>query len=89
MCIMVFVFFTIQVYLRINVYLDYNTTTDVQVVYTNSVPFPATTICNQNNFRYYIHSKQKVGHMGIKGASSFVDRLVDLDRMASNWDCFI
>ena len=45
-------FFIIQVALRVNVYFEYNTNVDVEKVYTTKVPFPAVTICNQNNFRF-------------------------------------
>ncbi len=50
-CIAVLFYFVYQVTLAILRYYEYATVTDVQVQYTTSLPFPAVTLCNQNNFR--------------------------------------
>jgi hypothetical protein len=43
--------FVMQVGVRTFDYFQYNTIVDVQLVYTDNIPFPAVTLCNQNNFR--------------------------------------
>ena len=43
--------FIYQVADRTFAYFDYNTTVSVNVLYTESVPFPAVTLCNINTFR--------------------------------------
>lgn len=46
---------------RLDTYFQYKANIDVQVIYTNTSPLPAVTICNQNNFRYviYVHKLDK------------------------------
>lgn len=50
---MIFYFFGInpQVIDRARVYFQYDTNTNVEVVYVDKVEFPSITICNQNNYR--------------------------------------
>ena len=43
--------FVTQIALRSVDFFKYSTTVDVEVIYTDSVKFPAVTFCNQNNFR--------------------------------------
>ncbi len=50
-CVSVMIYFIVQVTLSILKYQKHSTTTDVQVIYTSEVLFPAVTLCNQNNFR--------------------------------------
>ena len=45
------VLFIAQIASRSVDFLKYSTTVDVEVIYTDSVKFPAVTFCNQNNFR--------------------------------------
>ena len=45
------IYFIVQLTTSIIKYYEYETTTDVQVIYGESVLFPAVTLCNQNNFR--------------------------------------
>ena len=45
------VLFIAQIASRSVDFLKYSTTVDVEVMYTDSVKFPAVTFCNQNNFR--------------------------------------
>lgn len=43
--------FVSQVVTRSLVYLDYHSNVNVQLIYNNSIPFPAVTVCNQNQYR--------------------------------------
>ena len=45
------VLFVAQIASRSVDFFKYSTTVDVEVIYTDSVKFPAVTFCNQNNFR--------------------------------------
>ena len=49
-CLSVMAYFVVQLTTSIIKYYQYGTTTDVQVIYSDSVPFPAVTLCNQNTF---------------------------------------
>ena len=49
------VLFVAQIALRSVDFFKYSTTVDVEVIYTDSVKFPAVTFCNQNNFRLVGH----------------------------------
>lgn len=46
------ILFTSQVASRTFTYFEHHTNTELQVVYDTKIPFPAITVCNQNNFRY-------------------------------------
>ena len=55
-CVMsAIVLFVAQIASRSVDFLKYSTTVDVEVIYTDSVKFPAVTFCNQNNFRLVGH----------------------------------
>ena len=43
--------FVIQVGMRFSVYFEYKSNIDVKVNSVETLPFPAVTLCNQNNYR--------------------------------------
>lgn len=43
--------FVAQVGSRVASYFQYKSNVDVKVNYVDKIPFPAVTICNQNNYR--------------------------------------
>ena len=45
------IFCVVQVGIRTNAYLKYDTNIDIELKFVNQVPFPALTICNQNAYR--------------------------------------
>ena len=50
------VLFVAQITSRSLDFFKYSTTVDVEVIYEDSLKFPAVTFCNQNNFRLVIPS---------------------------------
>ena len=46
------IFFTYQLGNRLHVYFEYQSTVSVEMKFTDSMEFPAVTLCNQNSFRY-------------------------------------
>ena len=44
--------FVAQVSQRMVVYFQYKTNVAVEVKYTDTITFPAISLCNQNNYRY-------------------------------------
>ena len=47
--------FVIQVGMRFSAYFEYKSNLDVKVNSVETLPFPAITLCNQNNYNYFIY----------------------------------
>ena len=43
--------FVIQVGMRFSVYFEYKSNIDVKINSVETLPFPAVTLCNENNYR--------------------------------------
>jgi hypothetical protein len=50
--------FIVQVGTRSAVFFEYNTIVEVNRKFTDEIPFPAVTLCNQNNFRFVLYAKK-------------------------------